>query len=373
MRTPRRLRLRAGGPARTPCGPATSPLPAVIAVALVGLALPGAISAQAGPRVPLEGGLTLTYASSHTTGEPDYEDVVAVEKVEGDIAYLRVSWNRKDGRWRTMHRRLFRWERQNRHNFYNFGREGQNDRYPGSAYSMATGPVLAELKRSGRADVVILVPELSESTPYRGTLTRVGPGPEPFPVVLDGQRVTLRGVRAKGRLEAPLLPTLTMEYVFLDDPETPWYLDSRMANDKGQGGRKLLVRIGTSRAQSELADALRTRCEAHVNDIFFATASATVDSASAPTFQRIAAVLAANPGWRLAIVGHTDDIGDDSANLALSRRRAEAARAILVRDYHVAPARLTADGRGERDPLETNTTPQGRARNRRVDLKRNCK
>lgn len=337
---------------------------------LAALVFPRAVAPQ-GARIPLERGLTLTYASS-TTGEPDYEQVVEIEKMNGDVAQLRAAWNRRDRKWRFYRRSLARWERQNVRSFYNYGKENDSNSYTGYAYSMATVRVLNDLKRTGKSEVVILVPELSVATPYRGTLTRVGAGPEPFPVVLDGQRVSLPGIRARGRLEAPLLPMLTMEYVFLDDPETPWYLDSRMANEKGQGGRKLLVRIGTRRAQQDLAEALRTRCEAHVNDIFFATASAEVDSASTPTFQRIAAVLAANPTWRLTLLGHTDSIGDDAANLDLSRRRAEAARLVLVRDFHIAGARLTADGRGERQPLETNATPQGRARNRRVDLKRNC-
>ena len=348
----------------------------VVTTALATLAVVGlprfAVSQGAAPRVPLQAGLTLTYTSFHTGGEPDHEDVVVIEKMVGDLAYLRASWNRKDGRWRSYRRNLFRWERQNIRKFYNFGRENDPNSYTGYAYSMATARVLADLKTTGRSSVEILMPEISVATPYRGTLTRVGPGPEPFPVVLDGRRVTLPGIRARGELEAALLPTLSMEFVFLDDPEAPWYLDSRIMNKQGQGGRKLLVRIGTGRAQQDLAEALRTRCEAHVNDIFFATGSAEVDSASAPTFERIAAVLRANPGWSLALVGHTDSIGDEATNLALSRRRAEAARSVLLGQYQIAPARLTADGRGEREPLESDATPQGRARNRRVDLKRKC-
>lgn len=78
------------------------------------------------------------------------------------------------------------------------------------------------------------------------------------------------------------------------------------------------------------------------------------------------------PMSRRTQLRHTDSIGSAAANLELSRERGEAARAILIRDYRIAPARLVADGRGEREPLEDNRTPAGRARNRRVELKRKC-
>lgn len=344
--------------------------------AVMGAALPSGPTAHAQqhPRVPLQRGLTLTYASTYTNGEPDYETLIVIEALDSGNAQLRTSWNRGDRRWRNFRRPLSRRERERARAIYLYGSEKDTTHYRGYAIAMATGVILEELKRTGRADVAVLVPEISKRTPYRGALVRTGTAAEAFPVILDGRRVSLPGIRVKGVLQnlTASEPQLRMEFVFLDDPAAPWYLDSRIETPGGVGGRKLLVRIATNDAQQDLATALRTRCVAEVGDIHFASGSADVDSASAPAFRRIAAVLKENPDWQLTLVGHTDSIGSAAANLELSRRRTAAVREILIRDYRVNASRLMADGKGEVSPLEDNGSPAGRARNRRVELKRRC-
>jgi outer membrane protein OmpA-like peptidoglycan-associated protein len=70
---------------------------------------------------------------------------------------------------------------------------------------------------------------------------------------------------------------------------------------------------------------------------------------------------------KLRVEAHTDDQGSDSANLALSQRRADAVKKALV-DSGIAAARITAVGRGEAAPVADNATAEGRARNRRVEI-----
>ena len=77
-------------------------------------------------------------------------------------------------------------------------------------------------------------------------------------------------------------------------------------------------------------------------------------------------------GWRIAIEGHTDNVGTDAYNQDLSTRRAAAVKSALVTDFTVAASRLTTAGFGEGRPRETNETIAGRARNRRVELVRDC-
>ena len=77
--------------------------------------------------------------------------------------------------------------------------------------------------------------------------------------------------------------------------------------------------------------------------------------------------------WQIAIEGHTDNVGSDAYNHDLSTRRAAAVKDALVRDFGVAAGRLTTAGFGESRPRETNETIAGRARNRRVELVRDCK
>jgi type VI secretion system protein ImpK len=90
-----------------------------------------------------------------------------------------------------------------------------------------------------------------------------------------------------------------------------------------------------------------------------------------PLVSRIGAALDGEPGPVL-VVGHTDNVPVSSGNAfgdnqAISEARARSAADMLRR--HIAdPARVSSEGRGERDPIASNATPEGRARNRRVEV-----
>jgi outer membrane protein OmpA-like peptidoglycan-associated protein len=71
---------------------------------------------------------------------------------------------------------------------------------------------------------------------------------------------------------------------------------------------------------------------------------------------------------RIQIEGHTDSRGSDQYNLRLSERRAESVRQYLVKQYRIAPARLSIVGKGEAESIAENDTPDGRQKNRRVEL-----
>jgi outer membrane protein OmpA-like peptidoglycan-associated protein len=107
-----------------------------------------------------------------------------------------------------------------------------------------------------------------------------------------------------------------------------------------------------------------------VRGILFDTDSDGIKPESAPAIKKIATSLEANPTLKLTIEGHTDSVGDAAHNLDLSKRRAEAVRAVLVGQFNVDAGRLSAAGLGATKPVEPNDTPQGRAQNRRVELVR---
>lgn len=73
-------------------------------------------------------------------------------------------------------------------------------------------------------------------------------------------------------------------------------------------------------------------------------------------------------GYDVRITGHTDWVGNDDDNQKLSERRAEAVRRFLSSDIGIAADEITTGGKGEREPVASNATPQGRSRNRRVEL-----
>jgi OmpA-OmpF porin, OOP family len=102
--------------------------------------------------------------------------------------------------------------------------------------------------------------------------------------------------------------------------------------------------------------------------IYFDTDKAVLKPESRPTLEQIAKLLASQPQLNVFIVGHTDNQGAYDYNLDLSRRRAEAIAAELVKSYRIAQPRLRTAGLGFLAPVGSNATEAGRALNRRVEL-----
>lgn len=117
-----------------------------------------------------------------------------------------------------------------------------------------------------------------------------------------------------------------------------------------------------------ITEALRLHRDDTAAGVEFEAGSARLTAAAQRQLDAIAARLAALPGQRLAIVGHTDDAGTADANLALSLQRAEAVRQHLA-SRGIEPQRLDVRGAGAAEPRADNTTPEGRARNRRIELR----
>jgi outer membrane protein OmpA-like peptidoglycan-associated protein len=83
--------------------------------------------------------------------------------------------------------------------------------------------------------------------------------------------------------------------------------------------------------------------------------------------RQLAQSLQRYPGTEVLIVGHTDSQGTDAYNLALSQRRADAARSYLI-SQGIPAARIRTSGRGETEPVADNGTEAGRQQNRRVEI-----
>lgn len=102
--------------------------------------------------------------------------------------------------------------------------------------------------------------------------------------------------------------------------------------------------------------------------VLFETAKSTIRDESKSLLNQVALTILANPSIRLVRVeGHTDDRGPTEDNYFLSQDRADSVRRYLI-ERGVEPERLVAEGYGEEDPIDTNNTATGRARNRRVEF-----
>lgn len=105
--------------------------------------------------------------------------------------------------------------------------------------------------------------------------------------------------------------------------------------------------------------------------LLFPSGSAVVNPKGKEALATLAQVLNQNPDINVLVEGHTDSIPISKKyedNWALSVARSTAISRVMIKDYGVAPARITASGRSQYEPVESNTTPEGRAKNRRTEI-----
>lgn len=155
-------------------------------------------------------------------------------------------------------------------------------------------------------------------------------------------------------------------FTILDDERVPIVLDNQ--RESTAAGIRF-VRI-TWPQRTTLERELEEARESVVYGIYFDYNSAVLRAESDIVLEEIAQVLRTHADWTLRIEGHTDSIGGAQFNQDLSVRRAEAVRTALGERHAVDTARLAASGAGASRPVDRNDTPEGRARNRRVELTR---
>lgn len=127
-----------------------------------------------------------------------------------------------------------------------------------------------------------------------------------------------------------------------------------------------------SRLLNQLNSILQTRDTArglivNMSDVLFDTGSATLKPGAREKLAKISGIVLAYPGLNLQIEGHTDSVGGDEFNQHLSERRADSVRDFLLQQG-VAPSSVMARGFGKTQPVASNDTPEGRQRNRRVEI-----
>jgi outer membrane protein OmpA-like peptidoglycan-associated protein len=104
-----------------------------------------------------------------------------------------------------------------------------------------------------------------------------------------------------------------------------------------------------------------------LKNILFETNSYTLHPSSYTELEKVVQLMKDNPAIKVMIKGHTDNVGNASANLTLSNNRAKSVVAYLVSKGIVA-ARLSSKGYGASQPVATNDSEEGKARNRRTEL-----
>lgn len=105
----------------------------------------------------------------------------------------------------------------------------------------------------------------------------------------------------------------------------------------------------------------------NMSDVLFDSAKATLRAGAREKLAKVSGIILAHPGLKLEIEGHTDSVGGDEYNQRLSEQRANAVRDYLIHEGIKADA-ITAKGFGKTRPVASNATPEGRQRNRRVEM-----
>lgn len=244
--------------------------------------------------------------------------------------------------------------------------------------STALGPSLAvvhDLLATGKTEYSFR--NFASLATISGTLRRDESVDVKFPVLVNGRRVELNAIRATGQM-ASGGATRPFEHIILVQP--PYPVSLRIAYGPRGGSfpftadfAREIVRIDFPAKQAAgLADVLAKNCRAEVPGIYFDFNEATLKPQSQRALREVAAVLGRQPKMHVSIEGHTDNVGGEKYNDALSAARAASVKTALVNDFKIDAATISTKGFGLRRPVETNATLAGRARNRRVELVRDC-
>ncbi len=142
--------------------------------------------------------------------------------------------------------------------------------------------------------------------------------------------------------------------------ETPGYFFKSIKFDFKGGNENQELDIPLTRIEKETRETLE--------NIFFDTGSSDLRAESGIELKKLTEMLQKNPQLTVEISGHTDDVGNDKANLDLSNRRA-AAVVDYLKTKGISPDRLVARGYGESQPKVKNDSDANRQLNRRIELK----
>ena len=130
----------------------------------------------------------------------------------------------------------------------------------------------------------------------------------------------------------------------------------------------LLSNFRFAEGTTDTRSKLMTEGKLVTHGILFDVNSDKIKNESYGTLKEIAQVLKENATIKVKITGFTDSDGADAANLDLSKRRAAAVKKVLSADFGIDAARMESDGKGAAQPVSPNTSPEGKANNRRVEF-----
>jgi OOP family OmpA-OmpF porin len=169
----------------------------------------------------------------------------------------------------------------------------------------------------------------------------------------DNDRLTYRWDMGDGTTASFTFPNATHRYA------RPGNYTVRLTVDDGRGG--------TDTATKPITVIRRVVLQDRGGKVLFDFDKATLKPQGQQELAEVVTEMRENPTFQAEVVGHTDSVGTDAYNERLSQRRAEAVRNYLS-SQGIAANRIKVAWKGEREPVAPNTTAEGRAQNRRVEI-----
>jgi outer membrane protein OmpA-like peptidoglycan-associated protein len=353
--------------------------------------------------VPLCPGLRIVTAISQKEG--DYESIKTLETVNAESQRLKYSTEHMTAdifsndppklEKITIYRRILVSDLQNALVYAQVFTTVLPEAIPGTTAIGTSTKLLKALKSKSQADFGFFlgipiptgtIPADHSTHPnaydfqVMGKLHRIEQTPVMLPVIVNDVPSVLPAVHAAGTFFGD-----RTEFYFLDDPTNPLTLKFRYGIDAvtaidPAGGKpmkkdkddllvtKMAYQCTDTPLVNPIEQQLSANGKAEIYDIYFSFNSDQIREESESSLKEIAEALAHHPDWKLAVNGHTDNLGSDPYNLSLSRKRSEAVKGALVSRYRIDASRLSTDGFGASQPQDTNVTLEGRAHNRRVEL-----
>jgi outer membrane protein OmpA-like peptidoglycan-associated protein len=315
----------------------------------------------AGPLLPHVGG-QITTAFANRYG-PDAEAYITFTATTPEILGLNYS----STRGLNVGRNILMADRQSSQTYVLGYASNMPPVMPGTTSLGISGASLVELRDTGRTPLSLIYD--AKLSQIGGQLTLVEKGLR-VPLIIDDQVVQVPVVHASGSFAGGAGSGIG-DFYFLDNKNNPMMIQSTIQfsfEKEPRTERIVRVTAGAS-MRSAMEQSLGTLRKYDLYGIHFDFDKATMRPESDALIKDIALTLTNNPTWTLQINGHTDSIGDPAYNQKLSAARAKSVADALVK-RGIAASRLQTAGLGSTQPKGDNSTLQGRALNRRVELVR---
>ncbi len=232
--------------------------------------------------------------------------------------------------------------------------------FPVPAVKLSVEPLPFSPDGDGKNDILFFVSSVNSKEPVKSwKLTIYSPMGSKFKV-FRGSKFPPKRLKWDGKSDTGELVQSAMTYRGVLEVE----------NDKGGVGKaEVKIPVDILVFKKEKKEGTKKKEELHItlSAIEFEFNSAKLKPGTEKILDKLVQILKSYPNYKVKIIGHTDNVGTDVQNMKLSLERAKTVKNYLV-SKGISAKRLSIEGRGSKEPVASNDTEEGRAKNRRVEF-----